>query len=362
MTKSGLKKLVERASHLPGFWRGHDRRLELVVQALVAREFFHRDQQYIIEDDKLTIVDEFTGRPMPQRSWRGGMHQAIEAKEEVPITDPTETIARLSFQRFFKCFYKLSGMTGTAPQEAAGEFWRVYGLATGIHSLKCPLHPGSNGLTDFSGMNRANGRRLWPKSERVHATGRPLLHRHAQRAGVASERLGQWLTARGVGIQNSGNAARLGEEAGNPSPWPANEGGLPSLPTWLAAARTSNWGRGSQVWAAFMSSERNGMSRAGLTGNYLVAPPGRATREVHRHSSARRTSCSKSFCPSRSRECCGKLGSDSCPVGRRSPNRRSRSLKIKRSPWPRNSVATSSNPTIWLDEVRLSFAGVFDSI
>src|SRR6202789_2059213 len=129
MSKSGLKKLVERAAHLPGFWRGHDRRLELFVEALVAREFFHRDQQYIIEDDKLTIVDEFTGRPMPQRSWRGGMHQAIEAKEEVPITDPTETIARLSFQRFFRCFYKLSGMTGTA-REAAGEFWHVYGLAT----------------------------------------------------------------------------------------------------------------------------------------------------------------------------------------------------------------------------------------
>ena len=72
LTKVGLQKLVEQASHLPGFWKGHDRRLELVIQALVAREFFHRDQQYIVEGDKLVIVDEFTGRPMPQRSWRGG--------------------------------------------------------------------------------------------------------------------------------------------------------------------------------------------------------------------------------------------------------------------------------------------------
>ncbi|HLP78039.1 MAG TPA: DEAD/DEAH box helicase, partial [Candidatus Paceibacterota bacterium] len=127
LTPAGLQKLVEEANHLPGLWKGPDRRLELVVQALVAREFFHRDKQYIVEGDKLVIVDEFTGRPMPQRNWREGMHQAVEAKEGLPISDPTETIARLSFQRFFRCFRKLSGMTGTA-REAAGEFWQVYKL------------------------------------------------------------------------------------------------------------------------------------------------------------------------------------------------------------------------------------------
>src|SRR5581483_159545 len=128
LTASGIRKLAEQAAHLPGLWKGYDRRLELVVQALVAREFFHRDKQYIVQDDKLVIVDEFTGRPMPQRTWREGMHQAIEAKEGITISDPTETIARLSFQRFFRCFHKLSGMTGTA-REAAGEFWQIYKLA-----------------------------------------------------------------------------------------------------------------------------------------------------------------------------------------------------------------------------------------
>ncbi len=102
MTRGGLQKLVEQASHLPGMWQGHDRRLELVVQALMAREFYHRNRQYIVEGDKVVIVDEFTGRPMPQRTWREGMHQAIEAKENLPISDPSETIARLSFQRFFR--------------------------------------------------------------------------------------------------------------------------------------------------------------------------------------------------------------------------------------------------------------------
>jgi preprotein translocase subunit SecA len=207
LTKAGLQKLVEQASHLPGLWQGHDRRLELVIQALVAREFFHRDQQYIIEGDKLVIVDEFTGRPMPQRAWREGMHQAIEAKEGIPITDPTETIARLSFQRFFKCFHKLSGMTGTA-REAAGELWQVYGLPT----IAIP-------------PNRPCIREQWPdrfylheddkwqavaaEIEKLHATGRPLLV--GTRSVLASERLGQWLAERGLEAKIL-NATRLKEE------------------------------------------------------------------------------------------------------------------------------------------------------
>jgi preprotein translocase subunit SecA len=208
LTKAGLQKLVEQASHLPGLWQGHDRRLELVIQALIAREFFHRDQQYIIEGDKLVIVDEFTGRPMPQRAWREGMHQAIEAKEGIPITDPTETIARLSFQRFFKCFHKLSGMTGTA-REAAGELWQVYGLPT----IAIP-------------PNRPCIREQWPdrfflreddkwqavaaEIEKLHTTGRPLLV--GTRSVLASERLGQWLAERGLEAKIL-NATRLKEEA-----------------------------------------------------------------------------------------------------------------------------------------------------
>lgn len=208
LTKDGLKKLVEQASHLPGLWRGHDRRLELVIQALVAREFFHRDQQYIIEGGKLVIVDEFTGRPMPQRTWREGMHQAVEAKEGLTISDPTETIARLSFQRFFRCFRKLSGMTGTA-HEAAGELWQVYGLPT----LAIP-------------PNRPCLRQEWPDQyfpdedgkwnavvaeiQKWHATGRPILV--GTRSVQASESLGRWLEKMGLEAKIL-NATRLQEEA-----------------------------------------------------------------------------------------------------------------------------------------------------
>src|SRR5436305_11501184 len=93
LTNSGREKVGSTFRKIEGLWHGLSRRHELVRDALVAREFFHRDKQYIVEGEKIVIVDEFTGRPMPQRTWRQGMHQAIEAKEGVPITDPSETIA-----------------------------------------------------------------------------------------------------------------------------------------------------------------------------------------------------------------------------------------------------------------------------
>lgn len=120
-------QLVQKTGNMPRLFRGRSQHRELVQQALKAREFFHRDTQYVIQNGKVVIVDEFTGRLMPQRTWSAGLHQIIEAKEEIPITAPSETLARLSFQRFFRFFYRLAGMTGTA-REAAGELWHIYGL------------------------------------------------------------------------------------------------------------------------------------------------------------------------------------------------------------------------------------------
>ncbi len=208
LTKDGLKKMIEQAAHLPGLWQGQDRRLELVIQALVAREFFHRNQQYIIEGDKLVIVDELTGRPMQQRSWRAGMHQAVEAKEGLTISDPTETIARLSFQRFFKCFHKLSGMTGTA-REAAGELWQVYGLPTVAIPPNKPcvrLQMPDQFFCDEASKWEA----IIAEIEKQHATGRPVLV--GTRSVLASERLWQWLARRGLEAKIL-NATRLKEEA-----------------------------------------------------------------------------------------------------------------------------------------------------
>ncbi|MFN0130240.1 MAG: hypothetical protein ACKV19_26555 [Verrucomicrobiales bacterium] len=128
LTPSAKHRLEALTMGFPGIWRNPARREELVTTALTAREFFLRDHQYVIgSDGRIVIVDEATGRVMPQRTWKQGLHQAIEAKEGLPLTPPTETLARLSFQRYFRLYPRLCGLTGTA-REAAGEFWQTYRL------------------------------------------------------------------------------------------------------------------------------------------------------------------------------------------------------------------------------------------
>lgn len=95
--------------------------------ALRAHALFHRNVEYLVKDREVVIVDEFTGRTMPGRRWSDGLHQAIEAKEGVPIQNENQTLASITFQNFFRMYEKLSGMTGTADTEAF-EFQQIYGL------------------------------------------------------------------------------------------------------------------------------------------------------------------------------------------------------------------------------------------
>jgi preprotein translocase subunit SecA len=128
LSQRGQDRLDEvvAASVDSGFWRGRRRREELVTQACTALHCYTLDEQYLIaEDQKVQIIDEFTGRVMADRSWRHGLHQAIEVKENVPVTADKENLARLSFQRFFRQYPLMSGMTGTA-WESAGEMWQIY--------------------------------------------------------------------------------------------------------------------------------------------------------------------------------------------------------------------------------------------
>jgi preprotein translocase subunit SecA len=180
----------------------------LVNVALQARHFFLRDRQYVVVNGEIVIVDESTGRMMPGRSWRLGLHQAVQAKEGVAITQPSETLARLSFQRFYRLFRRLSGITGTAA-EASAEFWRVYGLPY----VKIPPH-------------RPNQRQTWParyfeKADEkwaavveeiieMHRLGRPVLV--GTRSVAASEHLGHLLSACGLSFSLL-NANRNREEA-----------------------------------------------------------------------------------------------------------------------------------------------------
>jgi preprotein translocase subunit SecA len=98
-----------------------------VHQALKAHALFHRDVDYVVKDDQVMIVDEFTGRLMPGRRWSDGLHQAIEAKEGVKIENENQTLASITFQNYFRLYGKLAGMTGTADTEAA-EFAKIYNL------------------------------------------------------------------------------------------------------------------------------------------------------------------------------------------------------------------------------------------
>jgi preprotein translocase subunit SecA len=114
-------------------WRSRAWRETLLRQALTALLLFHRDQHYLVSDEgKVQIVDESTGRLMPDRSWEQGLHQMVEAKEGLTQTAGRDTMARLTFQRFFRRYYLLSGLTGTA-SEASRELWSVYRL--GVRKL-----------------------------------------------------------------------------------------------------------------------------------------------------------------------------------------------------------------------------------
>lgn len=182
---------------------------DLVRHALSAREFFARDNQYLIQDGKVIIVDEFTGRQMPQRTWRFGLHQMIEAKEGIGMSPPTETLARLSFQRFYRFFDLLSGMTGTA-HEAAGELWAIYNLPVVTIPVNRPsrrrLYP-TRAFPDLEGKWQAIVREIAV----VHNENRPIL------VGTRSVRDSEELSAR---LQQAGlqhmvlNAVRHREEAG----------------------------------------------------------------------------------------------------------------------------------------------------
>jgi preprotein translocase subunit SecA len=97
--------------------------------ALRAHQLFHRDQQYVVQNDEVIIVDEFTGRLMPGRRWSDGLHQAVEAKEGVKIQRENQTLASITFQNYFRMYKKLAGMTGTADTEAY-EFQQIYNLET----------------------------------------------------------------------------------------------------------------------------------------------------------------------------------------------------------------------------------------
>ena len=127
LSDAGRRRLDAFAASRDSWWTSARAREERITQALSALKLFHRDRHYMVVDDKVQIVDESTGRAMPDRSWERGLHQFIEAKEGVPLTARRDTLARLTYQRLLCRYLRLSGMTGTAV-EVAREIAGTYGL------------------------------------------------------------------------------------------------------------------------------------------------------------------------------------------------------------------------------------------
>lgn len=123
----GRHRLETLCGPMSGVWRGPRRREQIVRQALIALHMFERDKHYLVREGKVVIIDENTGRPMADRSWEQGLHQLIELKEACQPTGQRVTLARISYQRFFRRYISLAGMTGTA-SEVAKELWTVYRL------------------------------------------------------------------------------------------------------------------------------------------------------------------------------------------------------------------------------------------
>jgi preprotein translocase subunit SecA len=183
-------------------------RREMVETALRAQRFFHRDKHYVVQNDTIIIVDEFTGRLMPGRQWKQGLHQAVEAKENLPVNRPTESIAQLSFQTFFRFFRHIGGITGTA-RECAAEIWAVHRRPF----VAVPRHRPDRGRRDEPRCF-ATAAEKWPAVVAAiiaaHATGRPVLV--GTRSIAASEEMARSLATKLIPFKLL-NAVRHQEEA-----------------------------------------------------------------------------------------------------------------------------------------------------
>jgi preprotein translocase subunit SecA len=194
ITDIGLEVLETLSAPLKGVWRGPRRREQLVRQALSALNLFQRDRQYLVRDGKVVIIDENTGRLMPDRSWERGLHQLIELKEGCEVTGRRETLARISYQRFFRRYLHLSGMTGTA-REVAGELWAVYRLRVATIPTSKPGRRAR--LADrIFGRSDLKWQAAVARIAELHAAGLPVLV--GTRSVAASETLAAHLEEAGL--------------------------------------------------------------------------------------------------------------------------------------------------------------------
>ena len=194
LTAAGMEK-VERFFHIDNF--ADPENLEIqhnIILALRAHNLMFRDKDYVVKDDQVLIVDEFTGRIMPGRRYSDGLHQAIEAKEHVKVKRESKTLASITFQNFFNLFDKKCGMTGTALTEET-EFREIYGMDVVVIPTNRPvIRKDLQDAVYKTKKEKLNA--IVNAVEEAHATGQPVL------VGTitieASEELSRMLTKRGI--------------------------------------------------------------------------------------------------------------------------------------------------------------------
>lgn len=192
LTATGSEKLQVIGEEKGGVWKSRIRREENIRQALMARHVFKLGDHYLVQDGKVQIVDEYTGRILADRSWSEGLHQLVEAKEGCEVTSRKVPVARMTYQRFFRRYKRLAGMSGTV-NEIGKELWKVYGLTV----LKIPTHCPQRRHYLSTHIYKTQDEKWEAVIERAVAVseqGRPVLI--GTRSVADSETLSQMLTER----------------------------------------------------------------------------------------------------------------------------------------------------------------------
>ena len=263
LTDAGRARIVENDRSCEEWGIGALHREEIFCQALTAQHLMQRDTHYVVKDNKVQIVDEYTGRVMADRSWEHGLHQFIEAKEGCDITSRRDPISRISYQRFFRRYRRLAGMTGTA-REVRGELWSVYRLAVVPVPTNQPSrrrHTGDQVYETAAQKWQAVVRR----TAELHNDKRPTLI--GTRSVAASEHLSRLLSAAAIPHRVL-NARQDEEEASIIAQ--AGEAGRITVATNMA-------GRGTDIRLAPGVAERGGLHVIGT--EYHQA--GRIDRQLH---------------------------------------------------------------------------------
>ena len=217
LTDEGIQKIEQALGVQNVYAESGVRTVHHIEEALKAEVLFHKDKDYIVEENEVVIIDEFTGRKMPGRRFSGGLHQALEAKEGVNIQRESQTLATITFQNLFRMYEKLAGMTGTAETEKE-EFFKIYSLDVLVIPTNKPIARIDHADRIYRGEKGKNAA-IAAKIQECREKGQPIL------IGTISveknQQLSDYLKSQGIHheVLNAKNHEREGEivaQAGRP--------------------------------------------------------------------------------------------------------------------------------------------------